>query len=193
MSTLTPPESLAVIAIPLTLREQIYAHARRCFPAECCGYLRGPATTARASASADDAIVADAIVECRNVHGDGDHPTTPDRGDDSAFVIAGTELIAFARSFDTPSPARVVYHSHTNGRAYFSAVDRDVATTAWNTATGPTYPVQHLVVGLTELAIVEAAQFAWSDTAREWIEIARWQIRSGADVTGTTSGAEPSR
>ncbi|MBA2539718.1 MAG: Mov34/MPN/PAD-1 family protein [Deltaproteobacteria bacterium] len=147
------------IAITAGLRARIYAHARRCFPAECCGYLRGP-----------EAV--DEIVECRNAHADGDHPTTPDRGEDSAFVIAGAELIAFARSFDTPSPARVVYHSHTNGRAYFSAVDRDVATANG----GPTYPVQHLVVGLTATTIIEAAQFAWDGAAHDWVEVARWPI-----------------
>ena len=148
------------IVIPAVLRARIYDHARRCFPAECCGYLRG----------APDAV--DELVECRNAHADGDHPTTPDRGEESAFVIAGAELIAFARSFDSSSPARVVYHSHTNGRAYFSAVDRDVATATG----GPTYPVQHLVVGLTGTTIVEAAQFAWDDASRDWIEVARWPV-----------------
>ena len=44
-------------------------------------------------------------------------------------MIAGAELFAFARSFDSDRPARIVYHSHTNGRAYFSEVDREVAAT----------------------------------------------------------------
>ncbi len=150
--------STAPIAIPDPLREHVYAHARRCFPAECCGYLTGASTHA-----------VDVVIECRNAHPDGGHPTTPERGEDSAFVIAGRELIAFARSFDTSSPARIVYHSHTNGRAYFSVVDREVATVDRQA----TYPVQHLVIGLDEHRVIEAAQFAWSDT--EWIEVARWQ------------------
>jgi proteasome lid subunit RPN8/RPN11 len=152
--------AVTAIAIPPELRAQIYAHARRCFPAECCGYLRG------------DATAVDQLVECRNAHADGDHPTTPDRGEDAAFVIAGAELLAFARSFDDPRPARVVYHSHTNGRAYFSAVDRDVATSHG----GPTYPVQHLVVGLDAARVIEAAQFAWDTAARDWVEVARWSV-----------------
>jgi adenylyltransferase/sulfurtransferase len=144
----------AAIPIPPALLSQIYAHARRAFPAECCGYLRGHASI-------------DEVIECRNAQLDGDHPTEPSRGEDTGFVIAGAELLAFARSFDSPRPARVVYHSHTNGRAYFSSVDRDVATVAGE----PTYPVQHLVVGVTASGVVEAAQFAWSG---EWIEVARW-------------------
>jgi proteasome lid subunit RPN8/RPN11 len=155
--------SATPIAISASLLARIYAHARRCFPAECCGYLRGT-----------DGDRVDDLVECRNAHVDGAHPTTPDRDEDSAFVIAGAELIAFARSFDSPSPARVVYHSHPNGRAYFSAVDRDVATAGG----GPTYLVQHLVVGITATSIVEAAQFAWSDDARDWVEVARWQVEA---------------
>jgi proteasome lid subunit RPN8/RPN11 len=150
-----------VTTIPEALRTRIYAHARRCFPAECCGYLTGITSG-----------VADGIVECRNAHVDGVHPTTPDRGEDSAFVIAGRELIAFARSFDSSKPARVIYHSHTNGRAYFSAVDREVATVDGV----PTYPVQHLVVGVDQTQVVEAAQFAWDATARDWVEVLRWQV-----------------
>lgn len=150
-----------ITAIPESLRLRIYAHARRCFPAECCGYLTGMTSG-----------VADAIVECRNAHADGEHPTTPDRGEDSAFVIAGRELIAFARSFDSSKPARVIYHSHTNGRAYFSAVDREVATVDGV----PTYPVQHLVVGVDARQVIEAAQFAWDAGTRDWVEVSRWQV-----------------
>jgi adenylyltransferase/sulfurtransferase len=140
------------ISIPPAIRDAIYAHARREFPAECCGYLAG------------DEL---AIVECRNAQLDGGHPTEPARGADTGFVIAGAELLAFAKSFDSPRPARVVYHSHTNGRAYFSAVDQDLAA-------GPAYPVQHLVVGVTAAGVVEAAQFAWEPAARAYVEIARW-------------------
>ena len=151
----------APIDIPPSLREQIYRHARRCFPAECCGYLRGA-----------DAV--DQIVECRNAHVDGEHPTAPERSDESAFVIAGAELFAFAKSFESPTPARIVYHSHTNGRAYFSQVDREVATVHADARAMPSYPVQHLVIGLDRDRVREAAQFAWNAEAGDWIEVARW-------------------
>jgi hypothetical protein len=99
----------------------------------------------------------------------------PDRGADTGVVIAGAELLAFARSFDGPRPARVVYHSHTSGRAYFSAVDQELAR-------GPAYPVQHLVVGVTADGATEAAQFAWSDGAGAYVEIARWAVdRAGPE------------
>jgi [CysO sulfur-carrier protein]-S-L-cysteine hydrolase len=146
------------IAIPEQLLAQIYAHARRVFPAECCGYLVGR-----------EPGIVDGIVECTNDQDGGDHPTAPGLGAEIAFVIAGRELFTFARSFDTDRPARILYHSHTHGRAYFSAIDRSVLD-------GPAYPVQQLVVGLTATAVVEAAQFAWSDHERAHVEIARWRI-----------------
>jgi proteasome lid subunit RPN8/RPN11 len=154
-----PMIAIAPIAIPDPIRAEVYDHARTAFPDECCGYLVGPR---------DGAV--DEAIACRNAQRDGDHPTSPERGADTGFVIAGAELLGFARTFDTDRPARVVYHSHTNGRAYFSDVDRAVAATS----TGPAYPVQHLVVGVTAEGASEAAQFAWSDEAGNFVEVARW-------------------
>ena len=131
------------LAIPDALLARIYAHARAAFPDECCGYLVGA-----------DVLVD--VVACENT-------AETDRGRE--FQIGGRELLAFARSFDGASPARIVYHSHPNGRAYFSATDRAMATTA-------AYPVQHLVVGVTAEAVTEAALFAQVDD--DIIEVARW-------------------
>ncbi|MDX2093861.1 MAG: Mov34/MPN/PAD-1 family protein [Kofleriaceae bacterium] len=145
------------IALSQNVCAELFAQARAEFPAECCGYLTGPA----------GANHVDAVVACRNAQTDGQHPLTPERGADTGFVIAGAELLAFARSFDGPTPARIVYHSHTNGRAYFSDVDRAMAAGS--------YPVQHLVIGVDATHVTELAQFAWSDDAQDFIEVARWQ------------------
>ena len=99
----------------------------------------------------------DAVVRCENADTDA-----PERG----FVIDGRELFDFARSFASEQPARVVYHSHPNGRAYFSERDRAMAITA-------AYPVQHLVVGVTEAGVTEVAQFAIAGD--DVVELARWQ------------------
>lgn len=151
---MTPPP----IEIPDALRTQMYAHALQTFPEECCGYLCGPR----------GAAYVDTVVRCRNAQADGEHPLTPARGADTGFVISGAELLRFAKSFDGERPARVVYHSHTRGRAYFSAVDQAMAA-------GPAYPVQHLVLGVDRDAIGEVAQFAWSEGAGAYVEIARWR------------------
>lgn len=172
------------IAIPDDVLAAVYAHAIAAFPEECCGYLVGAAPGA-----------VDRAIACRNAWADGGHPVVPElaaRGADQGFVIDGVELFRFARSFDTDRPARVVYHSHTNGRAYFSTVDRRIAA-------GPAYPVQHVVIGVALPAVatespgplpaieplaaplpapspvvLEVAQFAWSATAGDYVEVARW-------------------
>ena len=178
------------IEIPDDVLAAVYAHAIAAFPEECCGYLVGAAPGA-----------VDRAIACRNAWADGGHPIVPElaaRGADQGFVIAGAELFRFARSFDTDRPARVVYHSHTNGRAYFSTVDRRIAA-------GPAYPVQHVVIGVALPAVAavvavvkespgplpaidplpvplpaplpvvrEVAQFAWSATAGDYVEVARW-------------------
>jgi adenylyltransferase/sulfurtransferase len=141
-------EGRDAIAIPPTVLAAVYAHARDAFPDECCGYLVG------------DPI--DTCVRCRN------DLVTPEYGAETAFAIAGAELLAFAKSFDGPRPARIVYHSHPNGRAYFSRVDRESAAPGG----APAYPVQHLVVGLDAGAITEAVQFTWRDG--DYVEVARW-------------------
>ena len=135
------------IAIPAGLLDRIFAHARRAFPAECCGYVVGDPPAE--------------IVECENAERDA-----PDR----RFAIDGADLFRLARSFDTALPARIIYHSHTNGRAYFSPTDRAMAIGDG----GPAYPVQHLVVGVTPDAITEAALFGWSADERDFVELARW-------------------
>jgi proteasome lid subunit RPN8/RPN11 len=126
------------IAIPDEILAAVYAHAIAAFPDECCGYLIGAAPGA-----------VDAVVACRNAQAGGDRPLAPElgaRGAETSFAISGHELFQFARSFATDRPARIVYHSHTNGEAYLSTVDRRIAA-------GPAYPVQHIVVGVTAPAI----------------------------------------
>jgi [CysO sulfur-carrier protein]-S-L-cysteine hydrolase len=149
------------IAIPGDVLAAVYAHAIATFPEECCGYLIGRAPG-----------VVDAAVPCRNVQADGGAPIASGRGADTGYTIGGDELFRFARSFDGDRPARIIYHSHTNGRAYFSELDRRIAA-------GPAYPVQQLVVGVAAGAVTEVAQFAWSDAAHDHVEVARW-IPDGA-------------
>lgn len=136
----------AAVEIPDDVRAAMYAHARETFPDECCGYLVGPR----------DGGAVDQAVPCTNAQ------RGPDR-----YGIDGRELLAFARSFATERPARVVYHSHTNGQAYFSATDRAAERAA-------AYEVQHLVVGVTAERVVEAALFVWDGAAH--VEIDRWSV-----------------
>jgi proteasome lid subunit RPN8/RPN11 len=149
------PPVVEPLAIPDDVRARVYAEARRAFPRECCGYLVG----------ARDAGAVDEVVACENRQPPA---AGGERGPEDAFAIDGPELFAFARAFDGPRPPRVVYHSHPNGRAYFSSRDRDAARDGW--------PVQHLVVGVTTAGVTEAALFAWSPAAGDFVELARWSV-----------------
>jgi [CysO sulfur-carrier protein]-S-L-cysteine hydrolase len=197
--------ALAAIAIPDEVLAAIYAHALAAFPDECCGYLTGsrpdggagsgiadePSEVSPVGVEPDPAGRArdkafreiDAVVPCRNAQIDGVHPIVPDRGADAGFVIEGAELLRFARSFDGDRPARVVYHSHTNGQAYFSTVDRRMAA-------GPAYPVQHVVIGVVAGAITEVAQFAWSPAAADHVEVARWRVGAPAATGARSDGGD---
>ena len=158
---------MTAIAISEELLAQLYAHARVAFPAECCGYLVGPR-------GADRAV---AVMACTNAQPGAGHrtpssvgPEASQRTPETGFSIAGRELFELVRSLDGPRPARVVYHSHTNGRAYFSELDH-----AFASADGrPVYPVQHLVIGVVATGVTEIAQFGWSDALNRHVELARW-------------------
>jgi adenylyltransferase/sulfurtransferase len=103
-----PPASLD----PDTLRA-IYAHATQCYPAECCG------------------LVTDAgLRRSRNVM-DEMHALDPDafpRTSRTGFQLAAADQLFLARSMHSELPVRVVYHSHVDVGAYFSAADRAGAT-----------------------------------------------------------------
>jgi proteasome lid subunit RPN8/RPN11 len=158
------PPALAALAIPADVLAEVYAHARAAFPAECCGWLAGP----RAAAAVTRAR------PCTNAYDPAAHPTADDRTAETAYVISGDDLITLSRELDGAEPPRVIYHSHPNGRAYFSETDRRVATDPWGD--GPMLPVQQLVVGIDAERVVEAAMFAWDDGAGGFVEIARWKI-----------------
>jgi proteasome lid subunit RPN8/RPN11 len=154
------------VEIPRELLLEAYAEARKSYPAECCGWLAGPR----------DRQAASRLRACANAQGD-EHPTQPTRGAETAYVIAGADLLELSRDLDGDEPPKVIYHSHYNGRAYFSETDHAVATSPWGD--GPMYPVQQLVVGLDADRVVEAALFAWSDEDGGFVEVARFE---GADL-----------
>ena len=156
------PESPTPLEIPAWVLEEVYREARRAFPYECCGWVSGPR----------DGTAASVVRPCSNAQPSGAHPIASDRGPETAYVIAGEELLELSRGLDGDMPPRVIYHSHPSGQAYFSETDRRVAASPWGD--GPAFPVQQLVVGIDRDRVVEAALFAWSDQDGSFVEIARY-------------------
>ena len=160
-------DSLVPQEIPDEIMKDVYREARRAYPSECCGWLSGP----------KDGTAVTSLRRCTNDQSSAGHPSTSNRTAETAYNITGSELLELSNSIDTATPAQVIYHSHPNGRAYFSPTDREVATSPWGD--GPAFPVQQLVVGINQQRVVEAALFAWSDPEGGFVEIARYE---GANI-----------
>ncbi len=146
--------------VPPEILDQIYREAREVFPEECCGWLAGE----------PDGQGVTIVRACENVQNAGNHPTVADRPAETAYVFKAEDTIELSRSFDTDTPARIIYHSHPNASAYLSATDREVATSPWGGE--PAYPVQQLVIGINTQAVREAALFAWSEDDEGFVQIA---------------------
>ncbi len=155
------------LQIPPAILNSIYREARSAYPAECCGWLTGAA----------DGNAVDAMRPAANAQDSGNHPTAADRTAETAYVFDTADLLALNDSLDSETPARIIYHSHPNGRAYLSDTDRTVATSPWGH--GPAYPVQQLVVGIDDQRVVEAALYAWDDASQGFVESERY---AGADI-----------
>ena len=156
--------------IPDDALAEVYRHARDEFPNECCGWLTGP--------RGGDAVTA--ARRATNAYDPASHPTASDRSAETAYVIAGADLLALNRDLDdSDNPPLVIYHSHPNGKAYFSETDRKVATYTDNyDPDGPPYPefpvfpVLQLVVGIDAERVVEARLYDWSESEMKFVEVA---------------------
>ena len=155
------------LEVPREILEEIYRHARREYPHECCGWLAGK----------KDGVAVSSVRACVNMQAQGGHPSAPSRSAETAYVFGAQDLIDLNRSLDSDTPARIIYHSHPNGQAYLSEIDRGVAISPWGD--GPAYPVQQLVIGIDGWRVVNAALYDWSEDEGDFVEIARFE---GAEI-----------
>lgn len=156
--------------IPDDVMAEVYRHARDEFPNECCGWLTGP--------RGGDAVAS--VRRATNAYDPASHPTASDRSAETAYVMDSKDLYALSRDLAvSDNPPLVIYHSHPNGKAYFSDTDRKVATFTDNQdPEGPPYldfpvfPVLQLVVGIDVDRVVEARLYDWSESEMKFVEVA---------------------
>ena len=149
---------------------EVYRHARDEFPNECCGWLTGP----RGGDEANE------VRRAANAYDPASHPTASDRSAETAYVISGADLLALNRDLDeSDNPPLAIYHSHPNGKAYFSETDRKVATMMDEMDPEgppypefPVYPVLQLVVGVSADGVKEARLYEWSESRMDFAEVA---------------------
>ncbi len=134
--------------------QAIYAHARACFPEECCGFLIAAGESAE-------------LVRCENWQNRYHQvdPETYARTAERAYTFGGRDLRRLADSLDSERPATIVYHSHPRVGAYFSDEDTRAADSAG-------WPVDYLVVDCQEDRVVEAILFRREGEG--YIEVARY-------------------
>lgn len=105
------------LSIPKAILEQIHAHALETYPNECCGFVTGPATEPlQLSAAQREENEADKYHKL--------DPQTFPRTARTYFKINELRAArAFERGDKDGAPIKVIYHSHCDAGAYFSAED----------------------------------------------------------------------
>ena len=145
---------------------EIYAHARREHPYECCGIVYGPKAQA----------VASRVVACVNIQNElhAEDPVKHTRDARTAYNLGAADLFKLGKSLRGDEPAKIVYHSHVDvdraDAAYFSDTDQAAAQMDGE----PSYPVEYVVVDVRADGVRGAAQFAWDAGAHRYVEIGRY-------------------
>ena len=118
------PWLAAGLTVTRAALEAVEAHARRCYPAECCGVLAGSAGDV---ALVDEAVPFDNLADRYRAADPAAFPRTSRE----AYVMNGALLFeAMARAAAAGRPVKALYHSHCDRGAYFSAEDERQARAA---------------------------------------------------------------
>lgn len=126
--------------------EQIYAHASRTYPEECCGF-----------------VFADASVYLGNNIQNELHrknPQTYPRSAANGYTFSVADSLMMNKTFRSNNPVVVIYHSHPDVGAYFSDEDQDKALFMGE----PIHPVSYLVVDVRQGQVLGSKLFAWDGT-----------------------------
>jgi proteasome lid subunit RPN8/RPN11 len=92
-----------------------------------------------------------------------------------AYYLGGKDLRFLLESVSSPRPVKIIYHSHPDVGAYFSAEDTRAALGREPDDTAePQYPVDHIVIDAQADYIAEAKLFRWEPTQRTFVHIATY-------------------
>ncbi len=140
--------------------EVIYAHAREGYPEEVCGLVSESGQVRRCQNRQNALHAADPVSFPRDAR--------------TAYNLGPEDLFFLDRSLRGPEPVRVIYHSHIDAGAYFSAEDAGAAVLDGE----PLYPVEYLVVDVSAGGVRGAKQFRFE--AGSFVEVARYpaEVRS---------------
>ena len=137
------------------VREQAEAE----YPAECCGVL-----LTRAGAEPHRLLL-----PCKNVQNElhAKDPERHPRDARTAYFIDPKDLLAIGRREGQGYGVDVIYHSHIDAGAYFSATDKQNALMNGE----PFYPAAtYVVVSVMEGKVADIRAFVWTPSARDFVE-----------------------
>ena len=141
--------------------DAIIAQAEREFPFECCGFVIG-----------DNANTVEEVRPIANIQNrmHAQDPAAFPRDARTAFLMEPKEHLAAMNEVDRRKLAiRVVYHSHPDHDAYFSATDRAQACSF--DPSEPDYPeTVYIVLSVRASKFARAAAFAWDAEQKEFVE-----------------------
>jgi proteasome lid subunit RPN8/RPN11 len=141
--------------------DAIIAQAEREFPFECCGFIIGD------HENSVEEVRPIGNIQNRMHAGD---PAAFPRDARTAFLMEPKEHLAVMNEVDRRRLAlRVVYHSHPDHDAYFSATDRAQACSF--DPSEPDYPdTVYLVMSIRAGKFARAAAFAWDSEKKDFAE-----------------------
>ncbi|MGC6369703.1 molybdopterin-synthase adenylyltransferase MoeB [Pseudomonas sp. K2I15] len=123
--------------------EQIYAHADRSYPEECCGFV-----------FADGSVYLGSNIQ-NELH--SKNPEMYSRSAANGYTFSVADTLMMNKTFRSDNPVVVIYHSHPDVGAYFSDEDQDKALFMGE----PIYPVSYLVVDVRQGKTQGSKLFAW--------------------------------
>ncbi|WP_421525727.1 molybdopterin-synthase adenylyltransferase MoeB [Pseudomonas yamanorum] len=126
-----------------TALEQIYAHADRSYPEECCGFV-----------FADGSVYLGSNIQ-NELH--SKNPQMYSRSAANGYTFSVADTLMMNKAFRSDNPVVVIYHSHPDVGAYFSDEDQDKALFMGE----PIYPVSYLVVDVRQGKTQGSKLFAW--------------------------------
>jgi len=102
VSTVSPPHPV----LTAEALAEIYTHARREHPNECCGIVYGPKAQP----------VAARAVACVNIQNElhAEDPAKHTRDARTAYNLGAGDLFKLGKSLRGDEPAKIVYHSHVD-------------------------------------------------------------------------------
>jgi proteasome lid subunit RPN8/RPN11 len=138
---------------------RVRAQAEAEYPAECCGVLL----------TREGSEPQRLLVPCRNVQNElhAKDPQRHPRDARTAYFIDPKDLLAIGRREGEGYKVDVIYHSHIDAGAYFSATDKQNALMDGV----PFYPAAtYVVVSVMGGKVSDQRAFVWQPAAQDFVE-----------------------